>query len=234
MGKQHNRRIYAGYYKKYNGTIIYVIAVAKDADTGRDVIIFHEGYYTSSKLQAITKESFCEMVEIDGEYVDKFVRQTQTKITAGHIASLENLNLNGPVRHKVKDDNLDVYKTRPLRSSSDYISYAKDLCKNYRMDMLKRKLSAEQKRYIGVKNQKEYNVLKEDTKYLNDCFKTILSSHAAFFRERYIEGKSIRKYAEEHGINRGSVEHMNKKLITDLASALKSRDEADGVYRLKK
>ncbi len=31
MGKQHNRRVYAGYYKKYDNSLIYVIAVLKDA-----------------------------------------------------------------------------------------------------------------------------------------------------------------------------------------------------------
>ncbi len=41
MEKQHNRRVYAGYYKKYDGSLIYVIAVLKDVDTGKSVVVFH-------------------------------------------------------------------------------------------------------------------------------------------------------------------------------------------------
>ncbi len=91
MGKQHNRRVYAGYYKKYDGSLIYVIAVLKDADTGKDVVVFHHGYETKQPF-VMTKESFCEMVEVDGEYVDKYARQTQMKITEGHIDSFGSSN----------------------------------------------------------------------------------------------------------------------------------------------
>ena len=43
MGKQHNRRIFAGFYKRYDGKFIYVVAVVPDVDTGEQVVIFHEG-----------------------------------------------------------------------------------------------------------------------------------------------------------------------------------------------
>lgn len=45
---------------------------------------------------------------------------------------------------------------------------------------------------------------------------------------------SVRKYAEAHNMNRGSVDHLNRKFIAELAAALKARDEADGVCRLHK
>ena len=35
-------------------------------------------------------------------------------------------------------------------------------------------------------------------------------------------------------MNRGSVDHLNRKFIAELAVALKARDEADGVCRLHK
>lgn len=49
-----------------------------------------------------------------------------------------------------------------------------------------------------------------------------------------VDGLSVRKYAEAHNMNRGSVDHLNRKFITELAAALKARDEADGVCRLHK
>ena len=45
---------------------------------------------------------------------------------------------------------------------------------------------------------------------------------------------SIRKYAEEHEMNRGSADYINKKIISELAAALKARDDSDGVCRLSK
>ena len=53
-------------------------------------------------------------------------------------------------------------------------------------------------------------------------------------QKRYIEGKSVRKYAEAHSMKRGSVDHLNRKFIAELAAALKARDDADGVCRLRK
>jgi len=75
MGKQHNRRILAGFYKRYDGKYIYVVAAVPDADTGEKVLICHEGLYADKdKIFTMTKQSFCEMVEVDGEWVDKEVQ----------------------------------------------------------------------------------------------------------------------------------------------------------------
>ena len=88
--------------------------------------------------------------------------------------------------------------------------------------------------YIGVWGKTEFDILKENLAFMNDCLKTVLKSYSAYFRERYIEGKSVRKYAEAHNMNRGSVDHLNRKFISELAAVLKARDEADGVCRLRK
>ena len=55
-----------------------------------------------------------------------------------------------------------------------------------------------------------------------------------FMKERYLEGKSIRKYADEHGINRGSVVYLTQKMISAFADELRKRDESDGIRRLRK
>ena len=84
MGKQHNRRIFAGFYKQF----------------------------------------FCEMVEVAGEWVDKFTRQPKIRITDTHIQNLNDGGFEGPVRKKTpKDEDLaflnDCVKT-VLKSYSAY------------------------------------------------------------------------------------------------------------------
>ena len=236
MGKQHNRRIFAGFYKRYDNKYIYVVAVVPDVDTGEKIVIFHEGLYANrDKFFTMTKQSFCEMVEIDGEWVDKYTRQPQLKITEVHIDELVELGVCGPVRKKKQKDEEELaYESRRFRCSETYTAYAKDLCTNYKIDLRRYNLCVAQKRYIGVWGKEEFNILKEDLAFLNDCLKTVLKSYNAYFRERYIEGKSVRKYAEAHDMNRGSVDHLNRKFIAELAAALKARDDADGVCRLRK
>lgn len=236
MGKQHNRRIFAGFYKRYDNKYIYVVAVVPDVDTGGQVVIFHEGIDACEcKYYSMTKQSFCEMVEVDGEWVDKFVRQPQIKITNTHIQNLNDGGFTGPVRKKKpKDEEELAYESRSFRRAETYIDYAKDLCKNYKTDLRRYDLCVTQKRYIGVWGKDEFNIFKEDLAFLNDCLKTVLKNYNVYFRERYIEGKSVRKYAEAHSMNRGSVDHLNRKFIAELAAALKARDDADGVCRLRK
>ena len=53
-------------------------------------------------------------------------------------------------------------------------------------------------------------------------------------RTEGLDGLSIRKYAEAHQLNRGSVDYQQKKFFSALASLLKERDEAEGTCRLLK
>ena len=43
-----------------------------------------------------------------------------------------------------------------------------------------------------------------------------------------MDGLSIRKYAEAHQLNRGSMDYQQKKFFFALARLLKERDEAEG------
>ena len=40
----------------------------------------------------------------------------------------------------------------------------------------------------------------------------------------YMKGLSIRKYAQAHGLNRGSADHLQWKFFAAFAQALKERD----------
>ena len=232
MKKQHNRRIFAGFYKRYDGQMVYVVTVAKDANTSEPMVIFHYvTYKEDTEYFTMTKTSFCEMVEIDGNYVDKFSRQTQMKISQWKIMGLQEDGFDGPKRKKHSVIPLDEYSAREYRTKQTYADYAKDLCEHYDMDLRKYKLCMEQKRYIGI-TKADFSILKEDLSYISSCLKTVLNEYSDYFQERYIQHKSIRKYAADHNMNRGSVEHLQRKFIIAFATALKQRDDSDGKNRL--
>ena len=141
------RKIRAGYYRRYDGKVVYVVSLATDADTGVESVIWTTypfaavpRYYTSSK------KSFCAFIELNGERKAKYKRMLNMKISGEAIERLEEEG----------------------------------------------------------------------------------------FRERFVDGLSIRKYAEAHQLNRGSVDYQQKKFFSALASLLKERDEAEGTCRLLK
>lgn len=131
MGKQHNRRVFAGYYRRYDGQRIYVITVTRDIDTGEAVVVCKYATYSeNAEYFTITKQSFCEMVEQDGTYVDKFTRQTQYKVSQIQIGNLKSDGFDEPKRKKPVSAP-DEYDCRVYRSAETCLVYAKDLCENY-------------------------------------------------------------------------------------------------------
>ena len=51
MTKIRDKRVYAGYYQRYDGQIIYVVMVIKDADTGADMVLEGEKKCTNVEFQ---------------------------------------------------------------------------------------------------------------------------------------------------------------------------------------
>ena len=90
-----------------------------------------------------------------------------------------------------------------------------------------------EKRFIAA-TKSDFSKLKEDLQFLENALKTVLSEYKDYFRERFIEGLSIRKYDEAHQLNRGSVDYLQKKFFSALACLLKERGEAEGLCRLRK
>ena len=232
MEKKRDKRVFAGFYLGYDGNMIYVVTVVKDADTGEDIVICQKNIYSQNpEYFTMTKASFCNQVLRDGKYADKFVRQAKYQIGELRIHNLKKDGLPTPRRKK---ESPDEYLVRNRRSATNYRDYAKDLCEHYLEDLRTYNLCVEQKRYIDVLDKKDFEVLKEDLIFLNNCKKTILREYYnAYFKERFCDGKSIRKYADEHSLNRGSVDYIQKKLFTVLATALRDRDVADGKVRLR-
>ena len=228
------RRICAGYYRRYDGKVVYVISTATDDDTGEETIIwtaypFAETpkYYTSSK------KSFCAFAEMDGERKAKYKRLMNMKVSAAAIERLEDEGFRGPARKRQRRQLEEEYDSREYQQSLSYLAYAKDLCENYNFDRSKYRLCIKEKRFSAI-TRSDFAKLKEDLQFLDNAMKTVLAEYRDYFQERFVEGLSIRKYAVAHQLNRGSVDYLQKKFFSALALLLKERDEAEGKCRLRK
>lgn len=232
MNNKYDKRVYAGYYKRYDGKLFYVVTMAKDGVTGEDMVIYmpysirnDENYLTISKKQ------FCEPVMVDGKLRTRYKRQTQMRIEQDFIDSLKNDLLPTPKRKRVPRP--DEEKYREYRTATNYYDYAKDLCVNYLVDLRKYKFSKNYYDDFIALSNKEMEIVYEDLKFIKTCFQTVLRDYAEFFNERFIKRLSIRKYAEAHNMNRGSVENIQRKMYKKLSALLYERDQADGKVRIK-
>ena len=228
------RRICAGYYRRYDGKVVYVISTATDADTGEETVIWTSYPFADvPRYCTSSKKSFCAFVKVDGERKAKYKRQINMKISAAAIERLEDEGFRGPVRKRHRRQLDEEYDSREYQQSLTYHAYAKELCENYTFDWNKYHLCVKEKRYAAI-TRSDFAKLKEDLQFLDNALKTILSEYRDYFRERFVDGLSIRKYAEAHQLNRGSVDYLQKKFFSALARLLKERDEAGGRCRLRK
>ena len=228
------RRICAGYYRRYDGKVVYVISLATDADTGEETVIWTPYPFADvPRYCTSSKKSFCAFVKVDGERKAKYKRQINMKISAAAIERLEDEGFRWPVRKRHRRQLDEEYDSREYQQSLTYHAYAKELCENYTFDWNKYHLCVKEKRYAAI-TRSDFAKLKEDLQFLDNALKTILSEYRDYFRERFVDGLSIRKYAEAHQLNRGSVNYLQKKFFSALARLLKERDEADGKCRLRK
>ena len=228
------RRICAGYYRRYDGKVVYVISTATDADTGEETVIWTSYPFADvPRYCTSSKKSFCAFVKVDGERKAKYKRQINMKISAAAIERLEDEGFRGPVRKRHRRQLDEEYDSREYQQSLTYHAYAKELCENYTFDWNKYHLCVKEKRYAAI-TRSDFAKLKEDLQFLDNALKTVLAPYQNYFRERFVDGLSIRRYAEAHQLNRGSVDYQQKKFFSALASLLKERDEAEGTCRLLK
>ena len=222
------KRVFAGFYKRYDGKPIYVVDVIKDIDTGEEIVICKNDSYTDNSYYAITKQSFCENTTVNGKTVVKYRRANEReKIGEQAISELAYDGYAKPTRRVKKED-----KPRCRRKCISYLSYAKDLCEWYQWDLRIYRLCVQEKKYVGVDGKEDFVALSEDLKFLKECLSTVLKDYGEYFRERFIEKKSIRKYAEAHNLNRGSVDYIQRKFLKALAECLENRDKADKKKRI--
>ena len=228
------KRVFAGYYKRYDGKRIYVVRVVKDIDTGEAVVICKDASFIregNEEYYTIRLESFCEQVNVDGILRDKYIRQTRREVEPEMIGEVTEDGFPEP-KSKPFTYVDDEYAERAIRCSRTYYEYAKDICENYRMDLRRYKLIRERKQYIGVSNREAYQAMCEDLAFAQQSLKTVLNDYADLFRKRFSEGLSIRRAADAMQQNRGVIERRQAALYRAFAQLLQQRDEADGVCRL--
>ena len=98
---KYDKRVYAGYYKRYDGKIFYVVTMAKDGVTGEDMVIYTPYSIRKADYLTISKKQFCEPVMVDGKLRARYKRQTQMRIEQDFIEVLEMDNLPSPKRKPV-------------------------------------------------------------------------------------------------------------------------------------
>ena len=76
VGKK--RRIFAGYYKRYDGGLhFYVIRVVPDLITGEDVILCRKDSFNDFSYFVLTRKEFDSKVECGGKKIKKYYRNQQ-------------------------------------------------------------------------------------------------------------------------------------------------------------
>ena len=228
------KRVFAGYYKRYDGKRIYVVRVVKDIDTGEAVVICKDASFIregNEEYYTIGLDSFCEQVNVDGILEDKYIRQTRREVEPEMIGEVTEDGFPEPKR-KPPTYIDDEYQPRCVRRSCSYYEYAKYICTNYRMDLRRYKLIRERKQYIGMGGKAEYQAMCEDMSFLQQSMRTILKDYVELFQKRFSEGLSVRKTAEAMHLNRGAIERRQIALYRTFAQLLQQRDAADGVCRL--
>ena len=78
MAETRIRKIYAGYYERYDRKPFYVVTEATDCDTSEIMIIMQEYSLVNTKpFVTMSRESLCEVATLsNGHKVDKFTRNT--------------------------------------------------------------------------------------------------------------------------------------------------------------
>ena len=229
-----DRRICAGYYRRYDGKVVYVVSLATDVDTGEETVIWTAYPFADvPRYCTSSKKSFCSFVEVDGERKVKYKRLTNMRVSEAAIERLEDEGFRGPVRKRQRRQLEEEYDSREYQQSLSYLAYAKDLCEHYNFDRSKYHLCVKEKRFAAI-TRSDFAKLKEDLRFLDNALKTVLAEYRDYFQERFVDGLSIRKYAEAHQLNRGSVDYLQRKFYSVLARLLKERDEAEDKCRLRK
>lgn len=96
-----DRKICAGYYRRYDGKVVCVISLATDADTGEESVI-----WTTYPLAAVpkyyisSKKSFCAFIEVNGERKAKYKRLVNMKISEEAVERLTEDGFRGPIRKR--------------------------------------------------------------------------------------------------------------------------------------
>lgn len=112
------KRICAGYYRRYDGKVAYVVPLATDADTGEESVIWTTYPFTDvPRYYTASKKSFCAFVEVNGERKARYKRLVNMKISGEDIERLEEEGFRGPVRKRLRPQPDEAYDSREYQQS---------------------------------------------------------------------------------------------------------------------
>ena len=78
------KRVFAGFYTRYDGKPIFVVRMLKDIDTGESIVVCKDASFSKEDNEhyyLIRYTSFCEQVEVDGVLRDKYVARPGARST---------------------------------------------------------------------------------------------------------------------------------------------------------
>lgn len=205
------KKIWRGYYLRYDGKLVCVVALIENADTGEQLVLCRQNAPKKQHYYAVGRQSFLETVEIGGKSVPRYRRCSRTRTVSEAEARLA-YEQSGeyPPEEAVR-------KKAPAAAAPNSCAYAKFMCESYLHDLRLYRAG------ISGTDEEEYSRAGENVQFLQEILGGALREYAAYFRERFVEGLSIRKYAEKHGLNRGSVAYIQKKFFAALARCLEER-----------
>ena len=212
------KNIWKGCYLRYDGQLVYVVDLIDNIDTGEQLVVCRYNAPKTQHYYVIGKKSFLETVEVSDKRIPKYRRFSPSRALSEEDAERAYQRCGEyPPEQTVKRKKASYHNP-----GSTYLSYAKDLCESYLHDVRVCREGA-----AGQNGGEEYERARENVQFLEQCLAGELNGYSEYFRERFVEGKSIRKYATEHGINRGTVDYKQKKFFTALAEKLKNCREIE-------
>ena len=156
-----DRKIRAGYYRRYDGKVFYLVTTAKDLETGEETVILRPYVYGDvAQYYTMSREAFSGYVEVEGKRKLRYRRLLNMIISEEVIENLEEDGLRGPIRKEKRDRDVE-YSSRVYQNAPTYYAYAKDLCENYRFDLDKYRFCVNENRYAAIS--------REDFAKLRDC-----------------------------------------------------------------
>lgn len=151
------RRVFAGYYKRYDGKPIFVIRVLKDIDTGEAIVVCKDASFSredNEHYYLIRYASFCEQVKVDGVLRDKYVRQTRREIDEGTVREVYEDGFPEP-KSKPFTYVDDEYAERTIHCSRTYYEYADLFRKRFSEGLSIRKAADAMQQNRGVVERRQ-------------------------------------------------------------------------------
>ena len=151
------KRVFAGFYTRYDGKPIFVVRVLKDIDTGESIVVCKDASFSKEDNEhyyLIRYTSFCEQVEVDGVLRDKYVRQTRREIDEGTVREVYEDGFPEP-KSKPFTYVDDEYAERAIRCSRTYYEYADLFRKRFSEGLSIRKAADAMQQNRGVVERRQ-------------------------------------------------------------------------------